>query len=192
MKVIALASLNYESTYGSYPSNIRGKDGKPLLSWRVAILPYIEEAPLYNEFHLDEAWDSPHNKRLIDRMPKGYLAPGATSKPGVPSYFAVNGPDTIMTLAGEGTKMAQITDGTSNTMMVVEAKRDIPWTKPEDIPFDAAKAEKMPEIGGYWSGGFNVLMCDGSVRFLKKAIDLKIFKAITTKAGAEIVDLNGL
>ena len=104
------------------------------------------------------------------------------------SYFAITGPDTIVTKDGDGTKLAEITDGTSNTIMVVEAKRDVPWTKPDDLPFDASKDDQLPKIGGYFDDGFDVLFADGSVRFIRETIDIMIFKAITTKAGGEVVD----
>jgi hypothetical protein len=61
MHQIALAIGCYEQTHGSFPSAVMEKDGKPLLSWRVAILPLIDEDALYKRFHLDEPWDSPHN-----------------------------------------------------------------------------------------------------------------------------------
>ena len=187
MKQIGLAFHNFHSANDHFPGNIRSKAGKPLLSWRVAILPYLEQNALYEQFHQDEPWDSDHNKKLIDMMPSTYVVPGAKVKPGKTSYFALNGPDTIVTKDGEGTQINQIVDGTSNTIVVVEAKRDIPWTKPDDIPFDASKDEKLPQVGGYFEGGFSVLIADGSVRFIKETIDIMTFKALTTKAGGEII-----
>lgn len=190
MKQIGLAFHNFHSANDRFPGNILSKTGKPLLSWRVAILPYIEQQGLYEQFHRDEAWDSPHNKKLIEKMPQILVVPNARLKPGATSYFVLDGPETIMTSTGEGTKVSQITDGTVNTILVVEAKRDIPWTKPDDIEFDAEKAEQLPELGGYFEGGFNALFADGSVRFIKKTIDLTTFKALTTKSGGEVIDFN--
>ena len=79
----------------------------------------------------------------------------------------------------------QITDGASNTIMAVEARRDIPWTKPEDIPFDPKGS--LPELGGYWENGFNALFADGSVRALKSSIQPRILKALITRDGGEIL-----
>src|SRR5262249_54155708 len=71
LKQIALAMHNYNDAYnGKLPAHaIYSKDGKkPLLSWRVAILPFIEQDNLYQQFHLDEPWDSEHNKKLIPML----------------------------------------------------------------------------------------------------------------------------
>ena len=72
---------NYHDTYGTFPpaATTDGAD-KPLLSWRVAILPFLEQQPLYEQFHLDEPWDSPHNKTLIEQMPQVYAIPGSPTK----------------------------------------------------------------------------------------------------------------
>jgi hypothetical protein len=86
----------------------------------------------------------------------------------------------------DGTKFSEITDGTSNTICMVEARRDIPWTKPEDIEM-AADADKLPALG-FESEGFSTGFCDGSVRFISNSIDLKIWNAILTRAGGEVVN----
>ena len=80
---------------------------------------------------------------------------------------------------------AQITDGLSNTILAVEWQGNIPWTKPEDIPFDPNGA--IPVLGGFWPDGFNVLMGDGSVRAFKKEIDPNTLKALITRAGGEVI-----
>ena len=100
LKQIALAMHNFNSTYRSFPAAYStSKDGKPLLSWRVQILPYIEEGPLYGEFHLDEPWDSEHNKQLIPRMPRIYAAPGSkAAKEFKTNYLVPRGDDTIFPL----------------------------------------------------------------------------------------------
>ena len=77
LKQIGLALHNFRSANDHFPADIRGKDGKPLLSWRVAILPFIEQQALFNEFHLDEPWDSTHNKTLIEHMPATSRCPAA-------------------------------------------------------------------------------------------------------------------
>lgn len=88
LKAIAFAMHNYNDTMGSFPPAATfGKDGKPLLSWRVLILPYIDQQELYKEFHLDEPWDSAHNKKLLERMPKTYLIPGQKEK--TATYYQV-------------------------------------------------------------------------------------------------------
>ena len=79
----------------------------------------------------------------------------------------------------------QITDGTSNTILAVEAQREIPWTKPEDIPF--TMNGPLPDMGGFTADGFNALFADGSVKYLKKTIPALVFKALITRDGGEVI-----
>ncbi len=179
LKQIGLALHNFHSTNNHFPADVRGKDGKPLLSWRVQILPFIEQGGLFNEFKLDEPWDGPHNKALLERMPAAFAVPGSPAEPGMTFYRGFAGKGTIFDPAvPQGVDIARITDGTSNTIAVVEAKEAVPWTKPEgDLPFDAdpQKPETLrtlrDPLGGHHAGGFNALFCDGSVRFLKDSRD---------------------
>src|SRR5262249_52947907 len=135
------------------------KDGKPLLSWRVAILPYLDEKELYEQFHLDEPWDSEHNRKLIDRMPAVYTNPelGALGQKTV--YLAPAG-DGTMFADKKGMTLKSIVDGTSNTIMLVEADADhaVEWTKPDDLKFDP----KQPTAGltGIRPGAFLALFAD--------------------------------
>jgi hypothetical protein len=114
---------------------IYSKDGRPLLSWRVAILPYIEQDDLYRQFRLDEPWDSAHNIKLLDRMPKVFRLEGFAPQPSNKTHFQVFiGPNTPFK-GPQGLRFpAEVTDGTSNTFGVVEAKTAVSWTQPRDIP----------------------------------------------------------
>ncbi len=188
LKQIGLAMHNYHDTFNHFPAAaIRDKDGKPLLSWRVAILPFIEQNALYNEFKLDEPWDSPHNKALIDRMPKTYACPSGTMENGLTPYQVFTGNGALFDVEKE-TGIARITDGTSNTLMVVEAKTGVSWTKPEDVPFNPEDEALPSELGSKHPGGFNALLADGSVYFLKNSIDLDVLRKLITKAGGEVVE----
>jgi prepilin-type processing-associated H-X9-DG protein len=191
LKQIGLAVHNFESANGHLPDNIYAKDGTPLLSWRVHLLPYIEEEKLYNQFKLDEPWDSEHNRKLLDRMPKIFALPGATTKvPGGTFYRSFVGAKgvAIRPLFVEGgakTTLAGIPDGTSNTLLAVEAAEAVEWTRPTDLPFDPDKP--LPKLGGHFTGGFNVVFCDGSVRFVRSAIDPKTLRALVTMNGGEVI-----
>jgi prepilin-type processing-associated H-X9-DG protein len=186
LKQIALAMINYADSVGHLPAQaVFGADGKPLLSWRVMILPYIEQDALYREFHLDEPWDSEHNKKLLARMPKIYEMPGSPKGTTDTFYQCFVGPGAFFE-GKKGVKFpADFTDGTSNTIMCVEAAKGVPWTKPEDLPFDPEK--ELPKLGGQFPGGFNVSMCDGSVHFLNNKISKETLKAAITRNGGEVL-----
>jgi hypothetical protein len=188
LKQIGLAFHNYADVHKHFPPPILfgGSTGKVPYSWRVAILPFLEGQDLYKQYNFDEPWDGPNNRKLIDKMPAvyGYPTLGGTNS-SQPAYFVFTGPETIL---GKGDKPSfmDITDGTSNTILAVDARRDIPWTKPEDIPFDS-KAP-LPEVGGFTPDGFDALFGDGSVRHIKKSINPILFKALITRAGGEVID----
>lgn len=189
LKQICLAFLNYHSGTNHFPAavNMGGKNKNIPYSWRVAILPYIEQQALYNQYNFDEPWDGPNNRKLIEKMPVAYAYPNPDGPPlskGHTSYFVFTGPSTAVG-AGDEPQIQKITDGTSNTILAVEAKREIPWTKPEDIPFDPE--QPLPEIGGYTPDGTNVGFADGSVRFLKKTINPQILKALITRDRGEVI-----
>jgi prepilin-type processing-associated H-X9-DG protein len=189
LRQIGLTLQNEEAVHGALPARANfDQQGKPLLSWRVHILPYIEQESLYKMFHLDEPWDSPRNKTLIPLMPRLYANPSSMGRPGMANYLAVCGKG-LMFDGRKGHKLADVTDGLSNTIMVVEADADraVIWTKPEDWQFDPQRP--LAGLGHAHPGGFNALFADGSVHFIARGIDLKTFQAMLTIAGGEMVPL---
>src|SRR5262249_33912525 len=146
-KQIGLAFHNYHDTYGYFPPPaITDQNGKALLSWRVAVLPYIEEDALYKQFKLGEAWDSAHNKKLLARMPKIFAPIGVKTKQPHSTFWQVfTGPNTPWPTLGNKTRIADFVDGTSNTLLVAEASEAVPWTKPVDIALVAKKP--LPKLG---------------------------------------------
>jgi hypothetical protein len=183
LKQIGLAMFNYHESWGSLPlAAITDKNGRPLLSWRVAILPRFDSTTLYNDFHLDEPWDSPHNLTLLNRMPPIYACPSdSTLKPGMTGYQAVIGPDTAFT---PDFKPVRFQDLTGTTLLVSESRRTVPWTKPEDLPFDMT----VPLTGlgshhGYHNNGFNAVFSNGAVRFLKVSIPPSTLRSVLTRRG---------
>jgi RNA polymerase sigma factor (sigma-70 family) len=173
IKLILIALHNYESANGHLPNNITDKDGKQLLSWRVAILPYIEQEPLYREFKFDESWDSENNKKLLAQMPAVYRV-GIEPKDATKTYYqAFAGPGTMFE-PGKKMSLAQIPDGTSNTLAVVEAGPPVEWTKPADLPYDPKKP--LPKLEGPFA---NVLIAgagDGAAYALKRDLDEKTLR----------------
>ena len=198
LKQIALAFHNFNDAYRGMPAAaIRNKAGKPLLSWRVAILPFIEQVNLYREFRLDEPWDSKHNKKLLAKMPALY-APTIQGKParaGTTYYQVFTGPNTPFNpknVRGNppinlGPSMpASFPDGTSNTFLVVEGGEAVPWTKPVDLVHDARKAP--PKLGGLFREGFHAALADGSVRFIGRKIDRANLRRLIDPADGEVIN----
>lgn len=189
LKQLALAMHNYHDANGRFPAAASlSKDGKPLLSWRVHLLPYLEGAELYKQFHLDEPWDSEHNRKLIDKMPKTLASPLAgLMEPGKTTYLV---PTAVGTAFGgkEGIKFQEITDGTSNTIMIVEAspERAVVWTRPDDLKVDLEKPLAGLEIPAI--KGFLAALCDGSVRVISGKVDPATLRALFTTGGGEVVD----
>jgi prepilin-type processing-associated H-X9-DG protein len=188
LKQIAIAFHSYHDANNAMPRDITDKQGKPLLSWRVAILPYVEENELYKQFKLDEAWDSENNKKLLEKLPKVYTAPRGKFEKGQTFYQSFAGDGALM--SGKPIKLFAIPDGTSNTFMVAEAGEPVEWTKPADVAYDAKKP--LPKLGGVFGGDFNVAFCDGSVRYVKKGVADETLKKFITIAGGEVVDTKDL
>jgi hypothetical protein len=187
LKELGLAMHLFHDKSNSFPgSAIRDRTGKPLLSWRVAMLPYLNQMDLYNQFHLDEPWDSENNKKLIPLMPALFTCPGGKAAPGETCYLAVDGPG-AMFQSGAGRKIAEVTDGTSNTILLVEAddSRAVTWTKPDDYTYDPANPLKG--LVGHHPGGFIALTCDGAAHFIAETIDPALLIALFTRSGNEMI-----
>jgi hypothetical protein len=188
MKQIGLAHHAYHDVNGFMAQDIVDKNGKPLLSWRVHLLPYIEQDNLYKQFKLDEAWDSADNKKLIAMIPKVYAPIRVKAKEGETFYQCFTGKDALF---GNGKKaLVNITDGTSLTIMTVEAGDPVIWTKPADIAYD--KDKPLPKLGGMFDGNFNIGLADGSVMWVKKGFDEKTLRGAITPNGGEVIDLKKL
>ncbi|HTU91816.1 MAG TPA: DUF1559 domain-containing protein [Gemmataceae bacterium] len=180
---LALAMHNYASAMqGKFPPHaVYSKDGKPLLSWRVLILPYMGQKALYNEFRLNEPWDSEHNKKLLAKMPKIFAHPRdeKTVKEHTTYYQGFVGKGTIFE-GKQGIRIPyDIPDGTSNTIMIAEASKAVPWTKPEDILYDPDKP--LPKLGLPGSSGFAAALCDGSVRLINPKISQRTLRLAITR-----------
>src|SRR5947209_6845650 len=146
----------YNDTHGRLPpAVVYGADGKPLYSWRVLVLPFIEQQELYKQFKLDKPWDSPHNLPLLEKMPGTYAPPPGKRKKVPPSHTVLHvfvGKGTAFE-GREGLRLPEdFPDGTSNTLLVVEAGPPVPWTKPEDLPY--APDRPLPNLDLLFKDGF--------------------------------------
>ena len=125
------------------PAPMVDKKGRPLLSWRVAILPYIEGGPLHKQFHLDEPWDSPHNRQFLNKMPPVYAFPDQDDD-GTRTYIqAIVGPETAFL---PGAKWRFDEKDEEAPVMVIEARDAVPWTKPADVRIEPGIP--VPAVGG--------------------------------------------
>ena len=187
LKQIGIALHNYAEVHGALPpAAVCDKTGKPVLSWRVLILPYLEQNNLYKEFKLDEPWDSEHNKKLIVKIPKTYILPDSpTAKANETHYRVFVGNGAAFDYL-KGPKFAEFTDGTSNTILVATAKDAVPWTKPDELAFEPDK--DMATLLGFFAGDVCMVgFADGSVRALSKKLSKATLHGAITKAGGEVL-----
>jgi len=178
LRKIALAMQIFHDTYRRFPAAYRvGEDGQPLLSWRVVLLPFMGEESLFREFHLEEPWDSDHNRKLIERMPAVYRSPGSKADPGKTNYLTVRGPNTAFP-GKESVSLADIVDGTSNTVMVLEVsdEKAVEWTRPDDLPFN--EADPLAGVVGLRTDAFLAALCDGAAMRIRASADPKTARAL--------------
>jgi hypothetical protein len=180
------------------------KTGRPLLSWRVALLPHVGEGALYKQFDLNEPWDGPNNKKLLEEMPDFYATPGG-ERGAVTHYRGfMAAPDGKVRTAWATIRAEEaplgfwggrfweetVSDGTSNTIAVVEAAEAVPWTMPGELAYDPKTP--LPKLGGIFRDGFHAGLLDGSVQFFDARIDEATLRKLITSNGGEPVDLKGL
>jgi hypothetical protein len=197
---IGSAIQQYENANGAFPNNTyetRPKGTRPLLSWRVHILPYLgaQEKALYQQFKLEEPWDSPNNIRLVNQMPAIFGTPTAQTKagPGKTFYRGFShrgGMFEKPNMPGDQPPkitMAGIKDGTSSTILVVDAGEAVEWTKPDDIDFGPARPR--PELGGAYPNvpWVMILMCDGTVRKYIKTTPESTLRMLADRQDGQVI-----
>ncbi len=193
LRMFALATHNYESAHMKFPSGdgpVR-PDG-PAVSWRVKILPFIEAANLYEMYNFDEPWDSENNLKVAKEMPPVFRNPASNAPEGYTVYRGVGGTSGVMGIGADeksvGRRLRDIVDGTSNTILFVEVPDEmaVPWTKP-DGGIDPDETGPWDLLGNF-PGGFNVALCDGSVRFVDVYIDAETFENLLKFDDGNVVE----
>jgi hypothetical protein len=194
---IGQAANQYANATGALPNNsydTRGKEAKPLLSWRVHLLPYLGEDTLYKQFKLDEPWDSPNNIKLLNQMPAVYGGPTVQKRSGAGKTYlrGFSAPGGIIEKPTNNgptpkIKLTDIPDGTANTILVVDAGEAVEWTKPDDLDFSPGKPR--PTLGGaYPSLPFTlVLMANGSVRHLRKDVSDETLRMLINRKDGLVI-----
>lgn len=178
---IGYALRNYRQIHGTYPDDIRARDGTSLLSWRVRLLPYIEQDNLYKRFHLDEPWDSPHNRQFAERAPKTYICPSSQMAAGKTCYLWPR-VDNLNP------------DVTASRVMVIEVDEEyaVPWSSPADLKFDpAAPLQGLARRHGsdffHQHGGF-IVVAGNSIRFsfVADQTDPELVTALVTEGVQDV------
>jgi hypothetical protein len=186
LKQMGLAMHNYNDTYGHLPEAMPDPKlrGKTKLSWRVELLPYVEEDMLYRQFHHDEPWDSPNNKQFLTAMPKVFAHPEhpVENAQGLTYYRVFVGEHTPFPPGQVSSIPRNFPDGTSNTILIIEAADPVPWTKPDELVYDPKKP--LPRLGGHFRQGTNAALADASV------VPLRIGNGLSERTLRSAIDPN--
>ena len=207
LKQIAIALHKYHDEFGSFPpAVVRDKVGRPMHSWRVLLLPFLEEQELYERYNFDEPWDSQHNLQLATSIPPAYycsLRRREAEASGYTNYFVPVGPDTAWPPTG-ARHFGEITDGTGNTVLVVaDHSRNTVWLEPTDLASEAVvshvSALSSKHAAEHWGEDFftrhlcdcHAVLADGQLSPLRFGLDPQLVTSlITIDDGASLPDLH--
>lgn len=205
LKQISLALQNYQDDYGCFPpAYVADENGKPMHSWRVLILPYIERRDLYEAYDFNEPWNGPKNSKLANVCPIIFKCPSAKDPETDTNYLAIVGSQTAWP-DGNSSRLEDFDDGTSKTIIIMESHdRNINWMEPRDLSFDEAvaslSATELPRTkGGHQPadtffyrrfGGFGHLACyaNGNAGFFPFGFPAAAAAARLTIAGGELIE----
>jgi len=198
LKQIGIAIQNYHDQHKCLPpAVINDQQGIPIHSWRAILLPYYEDeecASLAQHYRLDEPWNGPNNRKLLDKAPKLFRCPSDEDNISETNYIAVTGAETIWR-GIQPMMFLEMTDGVSKSIAVVECSDSgINWLEPRDVTFHDAtvginKLTGRPGIRSFHAGGADTLFADGSVHFLSDDIKPETLRGLLTPAGGESVDI---
>ena len=183
LRSIAVALLNYEAIHGSFPpAFIPDGDGRPMHSWRVLILPYLERHDLYRRYDFDEPWDGPNNRQLLEKHWDLWQCPADTEiQRAKTSYVMVVGPGCISS-GPESISIESLTDPRQTLLLVEVTGMDIAWSEPRDLPLEAIVApvgRGAAGLGSNHPGRFHVAYCDGRSGFLD-LVDPQLVQGLAT------------
>ena len=186
LRMIGLACHNYESAFNQFPTDIVDANGKPLLSWRVKILPFIEQQNLADLIRMDEPWDSEHNKKFLKQIPEVFRSTGVGD--GMTTLRGIGGKQGSFLQGLRGVNFGDMTDGSSNTVWTVDASKEfaVEWLKPGALDAETVDVEKLFGNRHRMLAGFG----DGSVQRLPRGIGPEKIRHLFTIADGNIVDMH--
>lgn len=190
IETIADAMRAYAKDYGTFPPPARlAPDGTPLHSWRVLLLPYLNQRELYDKFRLDEPWSSQNNQALVFDMPDVYRSPGAIQVTGAESHYSmIVGVGTLFPASGP-LGPTNAVDGWEQTLLLVEVATPTAlsnqWTDPGELDIARLSNANISPIGGNHDGGAVVATVDGRGHFLRDSIEPSVLQALVTPNGNE-------
>lgn len=183
------ADVSGKGFYGPFAHDERTGLIFPQNSFRVSLLPYLEQQNLHSQFDLNQAWDSPRNKPFSDTIVKQYHLPGQEGTNTPYRIFVGAGPDQpLFNADGKPTKLTDVSDGLSNTILAVHATEHVPWAKPQEFTYSAN--QPLPPMGEPGDPGYNVIMADGSIRYIKRTASEAPIRALITRSGGERVGID--
>ena len=187
LKQIGLALHSYHDAYGSFPPAYTvDSEGRPLHSWRTLLLPYLEHSNLYQQIDFSKPWNDPVNAAAFETSINIFQCPSSSIPKNHTTYLGVSGPDSFFN-ATAARIISDITDGTSNTLTVVEVPYDqsVPWMAPQDA--DEASILQLTENSKLaHTYGYQGLIADGSVRFISARIDRSTLGALLTISADDV------
>lgn len=190
-----LAMQNYHAVHGHFPpAYLTDTDGTPIHSWRVLVLPYVEEQQLYDAYSFDEPWNGPNNIRLAHKMPKLYRCPSEPESDSMTNYVVIVGKDTAFPF-DQPTSSEDFRDGRANTILVAEvADSDILWTEPRDLATStmsfSVNHESLPSISSARRRGPLVNTAGPTTSYsLSQDLDPETLRAFSTIAAGDEISM---
>ncbi len=194
MRNIVLALINYESAHQRFPAAVRlDKEGRPLQSWRVETLPFLELQNLYSRANLKKPWDDPVNANVRNTSIPLFHCPSCRQE-GKCNYLAITGPDTVWPNEGK-VRLKDISDDPGETLLLVEVADGLAdWSEPKDLSLeelcDSKNEEKTLKLFSVHSGGAHVVFCDGFIQWMRAETLVKNLRALATRNGGEKIELD--